>query len=84
VTTLDGSRGGSVPPRPPVGKPQQWFVLRPWIFDVTLVGVLGRTSRRSGLGGSGSSGCLSADDLFDLRIGENAPQSLVDLFTVHA
>jgi hypothetical protein len=34
----------------------------------------------SGLGGSGG---LSADDLLDLRIGENAPQSLVDLFTVH-
>jgi hypothetical protein len=27
---------------------------------------------------------LSVDDLLDLCIGENAPQSLVDLFTVHA
>jgi hypothetical protein len=35
----------------------------------------------SGLGGNGG---LSADDLLDLCIGENAPQSLVDLFTVHA
>jgi hypothetical protein len=34
------SRGGSVPPRPPASKPQQWFVLRPWVFDVTLAGVL--------------------------------------------
>jgi hypothetical protein len=38
----------------------------------------------SGLGGSGGSGCLSADDLFELCIGENAPQSIVRLFTVHA
>jgi hypothetical protein len=38
----------------------------------------------SGLGGSGGGGCLSADDLFDLCIGENALQSLVDQFTVHA
>jgi hypothetical protein len=29
VTTPDGSRGGTLPPRPPAGKPQQWFVLRP-------------------------------------------------------
>ena len=35
-TPADG-RGGSTPPRPPApaGKPQQWFVLRPWVFDVT-------------------------------------------------
>jgi hypothetical protein len=29
-----------VPPRPPAGKPQQSFVLRPWVFDVTLAGLL--------------------------------------------
>jgi hypothetical protein len=46
VSTPQGSRGGSVPPRPPVGKPQQWFVLRPWIFDVTLAGVLLRATPR--------------------------------------
>jgi len=40
VRTPAGGRGGSVPPRPPAGKPQQWFVLRPWVFDVTLAGVL--------------------------------------------
>jgi hypothetical protein len=45
VTTPDGSRGGSVPPRPPVGKPQQWFV-RPWVFDVTLAGALLRATPR--------------------------------------
>jgi len=29
-------RGGSTPPRPVSGGgPQQWFVLRPWLFDVT-------------------------------------------------
>jgi pimeloyl-ACP methyl ester carboxylesterase len=32
----DYSRGGSVPPRPPAGKPQQWFTLRSWVFDATL------------------------------------------------
>jgi hypothetical protein len=35
-----------VPPRPPAGKPQQWFVLRPWAFDVTLAGVLLRGTPR--------------------------------------
>jgi hypothetical protein len=35
----------------------------------------------SGLGGSGG---LSADDLLDRCAGDNAPQSLVGLFTVHA
>jgi hypothetical protein len=34
--------------------------------------------------GSGGNGGLSAGDLLDLCIGGNAPQSLVDLFTVHA
>jgi len=46
VTTPDGGRGGSVPPRPPAGKPQQWFTLRPWVFDVTLAGVLLRAAPR--------------------------------------
>jgi len=46
VTTPHGSRGGSVPPRPPAGKPQQWFVLRPWVFDVTLAAVLLRAAPR--------------------------------------
>ena len=39
MSTPQGSRGGGVPSRPPAGKPQQWFVLRPWVFDVTLAGV---------------------------------------------
>ena len=47
VTTPDGSRGGSAPPRPAAaGKPQQWFMLRPWVFDVTLAGVLLRAAPR--------------------------------------
>jgi len=44
--TPHGSRGGSVPPRPPAGKPQQWFTLRPWVFDVTLAAVLLRAAPR--------------------------------------
>ena len=40
MTIPDSSRGGGVPPRPPAGKPQQWFTLRPWVFDVTLAAVL--------------------------------------------
>ena len=35
-----------MPPRPPAGKPQQWFTLRPWLFDVTLAGVLLRAEPR--------------------------------------
>ena len=35
-----------MPPRPPAGKPQQWFTLRPWIFDVTLAGALLRAAPR--------------------------------------
>jgi hypothetical protein len=35
-----------VPPRPSAGKPQQWFTLRPWVFDVTLAGVLLRATPR--------------------------------------
>ena len=46
MTTPDDGRGGSVPPRPPAGKPQQWFTLRPWAFDVTLAGMLLRAARR--------------------------------------
>jgi hypothetical protein len=47
VSTPDGSRGGSVPPRlPAAGKPQQWFVLRPWVFDINLAGLLLRAARR--------------------------------------
>ena len=46
MSTPQDSRGGSVPPRPPAGKPQQWFVLRPWVFDVTLAGALLRTAPR--------------------------------------
>ena len=46
MSTPQGSRGGSVPPRPPAGKPQQWFVLRPWVFDVTLAGALLRAAPR--------------------------------------
>jgi hypothetical protein len=42
--TPHGSLGGSVPPRPPAGKPQQWFTLRPWVFDVTLAAVLLRAA----------------------------------------
>jgi hypothetical protein len=46
VTTSDDGRGGSVPPRPPAGKPQQWFTLRPWVFDVTMAGALLRAAPR--------------------------------------
>ena len=46
MSTPQGSRGGSVPPRPSAGKPQQWFTLRPWVFDVTLAGVLLRAAPR--------------------------------------
>jgi len=46
VNTPDGSRGGSTLPRPPAGKPQQWFIFRPWAFDVSLAGVLLRATPR--------------------------------------
>ena len=46
MSTPQGSRGGSAPPPPQAGKPQQWFVLRPWAFDVTLAGVLLRATPR--------------------------------------
>jgi hypothetical protein len=36
-----------MPPRPPAaGKPQQWFVLRPWLFDVTAATWLLRAAPR--------------------------------------
>ena len=36
-----------MPPRhPAVGQPQQWFTLRPWVFDVTLAGGLLRAALR--------------------------------------
>ena len=47
MTPPASSRGGSTPPRPPAAaKPQQWFVLRPWVFDVTMAGVLLRAAPR--------------------------------------
>ena len=33
-------------PAPAAGQPQQWFTLRPWVFDVTLAGVLLRATPR--------------------------------------
>jgi hypothetical protein len=45
-TPADG-RGGSTPSRPSAaGQPQQWFVLRPWLFDVTLANWLLRAAPR--------------------------------------
>ena len=45
-TPADG-RGGSTPPRPPAaGTPPQWFVLRPWLFDVTAAAGLLRAAPR--------------------------------------
>jgi hypothetical protein len=44
--TPAGGRGGSTPPRPPAAKPQQWFVLRPWLFDVTAATWLLRATPR--------------------------------------
>jgi hypothetical protein len=46
VTIPQESRGDSVPPRPPAGKPQQWFILRPWLFDVTMARALVRAVPR--------------------------------------
>jgi len=49
MTTPADGRGGSTPPRPAPGdgsQPQQWFVLRPWLFDVTAAtGLLRRVPR---------------------------------------
>jgi hypothetical protein len=47
VTTPADGRGGSTLPRPPAaGKPQQWFTLRPWLFDVTAATWLLRAAPR--------------------------------------
>lgn len=46
MTTPADGRGGSTPPRPPAAKPQQWFTLRPWLFDVTLATWLLRAAPR--------------------------------------
>ncbi len=47
MTTPADGRDGGTPPRPPAaGKPQQWYVFRPWVFDVTLAAVLLRAAPR--------------------------------------
>ena len=47
MTTPSGSRGGSTPPRLHAAvKPPQWFVLRPWLFDVTAAHDLLRAAPR--------------------------------------
>jgi hypothetical protein len=47
VTTPADGRGCSTPPRPPAAaKPQQWFTLRPWLFDVTAATWLLRAAPR--------------------------------------
>ena len=47
VTIPADGRGGSMPPRPPAaGQPQQWFMLRPWLFDVTAATRLLRAAPR--------------------------------------
>ena len=47
MTTSADGRGGRPPPRLPApGKPQQWFVLRPWLFDVTVATRLLRAALR--------------------------------------
>jgi hypothetical protein len=46
VTTPAAGRGGSAPPRPPAAKPQQWFTLRPWVFDITAATGLLQTAPR--------------------------------------
>ena len=46
MITPDDGRGGSEPPRPPAGKPQQWFTLRPWVFDVDMAVTLLRAAPR--------------------------------------
>ena len=48
MRTPAGRRGGSTLPRPPApaGKPHQWFVLRPWLFDVTAATGLLRAAPR--------------------------------------
>ena len=46
MTTPASSRGGSTPPRPPAAKPQQWFTLQPWLFDITAATGLLRAATR--------------------------------------
>jgi hypothetical protein len=47
VRTPAASRGGGTPPRPlAAGKPQQWFVLRPWVFDISAATRLLRAAPR--------------------------------------
>ena len=47
MRTPASGRGSSTPPRPPAaGKPQQWFVLRPWLYDVTAAAGLLRAAPR--------------------------------------
>jgi hypothetical protein len=46
-TPADGRGGSTPPPRPPAAsKPQQWFTLRPWLFDVTAATGLLRAAPR--------------------------------------
>ena len=43
MTTRADGRGGSTPPRPaaPDSAPGQWFVFRPWVYDVdAAIGLL--------------------------------------------
>ena len=44
MTPPSAGRGGSTPPRRAAadgGQPLQWFVLKPWLFDVTAaIGLL--------------------------------------------
>jgi len=62
-TPADG-RGGSTPPRPSAtAKPQQWFTLRPWLFDVTAATWLlraapARPSRWPSSRGHAPTGCF--------------------------
>ena len=46
MTTPHGSRGGSVPPRPPPASRSSGSYCAPWVFDVTLAGVLLRAAPR--------------------------------------
>ncbi|HEY2261237.1 MAG TPA: hypothetical protein VGI96_01280 [Streptosporangiaceae bacterium] len=46
MSTPASSRGGATPPRPPAARPQQWFTLRPWLFDVTAATELLRAAPR--------------------------------------
>jgi hypothetical protein len=48
ITSAGGAGAAARRPRAaaPGSKPQQWFVLRPWVFDVTLAGVLLRAAPR--------------------------------------